>query len=186
MMNLKFLKLKEILLKKDGNDELVLATPEGQVFIINCSRGYLCFDLGEPIRIFHVGYYCSEIPSLNLIETGTSSEADLHLGNPNQAFELALEASPISASKQDETQMASSSNMLSFIYVSSITNRISLVQTDSIIAYSKLKTTTQLKYKCENIFSHRKNFSSKLNQLVENQNSKVLDSKVIHDLLYEY
>lgn len=161
-----------------------MATPEGQVFVINCSRGYICFDLGEPIRIFHLGYYCSELPSLNLTETGASSEADLHQCNPNQAFELALEASPISSNKHDETQIASSGNMLSFIYVSSITNKISLVQTESIIAYYKLKPSTQLKYKCENVFSHKKKFSFKLNQLVENQNSKIPDSKVIHDLLY--
>ena len=154
------------------------------MFVINCSGGYICFDLGEPIRIFHLGYYSSEIPTQNLIETGTSSEADLHQCNPNQAFDLALDASPVSKIKPDENQISSSHNLLSFIYVSSITNKISLVQTDSIIAYSKLKTATQLKYKCENIFSHRKSFSFKLNQLIDNQNSKISDSKILNDLLY--
>ncbi|CAF0755833.1 unnamed protein product [Brachionus calyciflorus] len=181
-INALVMKYYKVDINKDGNDELVIATPEGQVYVINCTGGCICFDLGEPIRIFHLGYYSSEIPTLNLVETGTSSEADLQQCNPNQAFDLALDSSPISSCKHDENQIVSSSNLLSFIYVSSITNKISLVQTDSIIAYSKLKTPTQLKYKCENIFSHRKNFSFKLNRLIDNQ--KCLDVKVIHDLLY--
>lgn len=165
-------------MKKDGNEELLIATPEGQVFVINCSGKFICFDLGEPIKMFHLGYYSTELFSANLIETGTASEADLHQCN-NSAFELALDASPISPKGDNET----SNNVLCFVYVSSITNRICLLQTEAIIAYSRLKSFTQLKYRCENIFSKRKNFSFKLYQAIENQN-KNFDSKQIYDILY--
>jgi hypothetical protein len=163
------------------------------VFVINCSGKFICFDLGEPIKMFHLGYYSTELFPINLTDTGTSSEADLllhQLGN-NAAFELALDASPMSPRHEESgsgcgggggSQLLSN-NVLCFVYISSITNKICLLQTEAIIAYSRLKSFTQLKYRCENIFSKRRNFSYKLHQTIENQ-QRNYDSQLVHDLLY--
>lgn len=196
------------ILKKDGNEELLIATPEGQVFVINCSGKFMCFDLGEPIKMFHLGHYSTEVLGNTATELAassttaaaaattassgvgqTSSEStdqatSQHQQQCNQsAFELALDASPISPTPSRPADESSSNNTLCFVYVSSITNRICLLQTETIIAYSRLKSFTQLKYRCENIFTKRKNFSYKLYQAVENQ-GKNFDSKIIHDILY--
>lgn len=127
----------------------------------------------------------------------TSSEADLNRQQQQQqqqcnqsAFELALDASPISppagrthAHSGGGGGSGEDTNVLCFVYVSSITNRICLLQADTIIAYSRLKSFTQLKYRCENIFTKRKSLSYKLYQALESQ-GKSFDSKMIHDILY--
>lgn len=77
-----------------------------------------------------------------------------------------------------------SNNTLCFVFWSSITNKINLLQIDAIITYSKLKPSSQLKYKCENIFSKSRNFSTKFNQLLESNSSKKLNSEIAHDIPY--
>jgi hypothetical protein len=164
--------------------------------------------LGEPIKTFHLGYYSTELFDSSAIQSGggatattgggtaattttnatistAASEADLHPNSQQQcnqsAFELALDASPISPPNRFNEE--TSNNILCFVYISSITNRICLLQADAIIEYSRLKSFTQLKYKCENIFTKRKNLSYKLYQAAESQ-GKNFDSTMIHDILY--
>lgn len=152
--------------------------------------------------MFHLGYYSTELfgelvllggsvtasNQSSTVITGvaaavaaTTSEggggacSGRPLDLPHQAFELALDSqTPISSHRVD---------VLCFVYLSSITNRICLLQTDAIIAYSRLKSFTQLKYRCENVFTKRKSLSYKLYQAVESQ-GKQFDSKMIYDILY--
>lgn len=69
-----------LIYKNDDNEELMLATPDGQIFSINCTGDILCFDLGEPIRAFHIGLYSSELftSSISLVEPGIDIIPSLH------------------------------------------------------------------------------------------------------------
>jgi hypothetical protein len=137
-------------------------------------------DLGEPVRAFHIGLYSTELASItstSLLEatTTTSTRSEIDLCQSNSAFELALDL---------KSEDYFNNNSLCFVFWSSITNKICLLQIDAIITYSKLKPTSQLKYKCENIFSKSRNFSAKLNALLENNTSKKLNSEIVHGIFY--
>jgi hypothetical protein len=68
----------------------MIATPDGQIFAINCSGDIICFDLGEPIKAFHLGLYQSELftSTISLIDP-VSSDNDLY--QPNQGFPLLID-----------------------------------------------------------------------------------------------
>ena len=134
-------------------------------------------DLGEPVRGFHIGLYSTELTTSStcLLEASTSARSEIDLCQSNPAFELALDL---------KSEDYLNNNTLCFVFWSSITNKICLLQIDAIISYSKLKPASQLKYKCENIFSKSRNFSAKLNQLLESSESKKLNSEVLHGILY--
>jgi hypothetical protein len=141
-------------------------------------------DLGEPIKLFHMGQYSIESSSqiTNLTENNASSEVDLHQCNP--AFELALDSPPVALSKSED---GPNSHSLCFIFVSSITNKINFLQTDAILSYSKLKPLSHLNYRCENVFSFSQNFASKLNQILnsigeDNNNKKKCE--ILSQILY--
>lgn len=142
-------------------------------------------DLGEPVRGFHIGLYSTElVVNNNLLETGTRSEIDLC--NPS-AFEMALDSSPIIPKNEESSSSQTSgngNNTLCFVFWSSITNKINLLQIDTIITYSKLKPASQLKYKCENVFSKSHNFSPRLNEILDSNNGKCLNSDLIHNIIY--
>jgi hypothetical protein len=194
-------------INKDGNEELLIATPEGQVFIVSCSGDSICLDLGEPVRAFHIGLYSAENQTVtsssysNLLENTTTtnttttthrSEIDL---SSNQAFDLALDlkrddeslnlSHNAASNNSSSISSSSSSNTLCFVFWSSITNKICLLQIDAIITYSKLKPSSQLKYKCENVFSRSSNFSAKLNDLLDSSASSNLNNEVLHGILYQ-
>lgn len=186
------LKCYKVDINDDDNEELMIATPDGQIFSINCAGDILCFDLGEPIRAFHIGLYSSELfrSSISLVEPGTSSEIDLCQSNQsNPAFELALnlDASPISF-QNDESSQQAINNSLCAVFISTITNKICLLQTEAILPYSKTKpSNSQFKYKCENIFTKTRSLNSRLGQAIENglkRGPTRLPSDIIHNILY--
>ncbi len=143
-----------------------------------------------------MGFYSSaDLNSFNLLEACTSSEVDLHNpsmsnannsntqnsnnnNNNNQAFELALDSSSI-----DNANLGFQfgSNQLSFFYVSSLTNRICIMNVESILNMYKLKSneTNKIKYKCENLACKKKLLNPDILNLVENANKNL-----ISDLLY--
>jgi hypothetical protein len=175
-------------LQKDGNDELVITTPEGQVFIIDCYGELMCLELGEPVKFFHIGNYSTELISLNLAETSALSEVDLHQGHLNSAntgnpaFERAIDPSASSRALGNEDYSASN-NPLCFIYVSALTNRICLMQVDIILNMYKLRSpeTSKLNYKCENVFSLKKKLNPKLSQLL--YENKELSGRILSEIL---
>ena len=139
-------------------------------------------DLGEPIKLFHVGQYSidSSSPITNLAENNASSEVDLHQCNP--AFELALDSPPILVPKSEEGQNL---NSLCFIFVSSITSKINFLQIDAILSVSKLKP---LNYRCENVFSHSQKFTSKLQDVfnsIKEDNENKKKSEILSRILYD-
>ena len=160
---------------------MLIATPEGQVFIISCSGDSICLDLGEPVRGFHIGLYAAELALSNLYMENASTRSEIDLYQTSPAFDLALDI------KNDDLLGSggnTNNNTLCFVFWSSITNKICLLQIDAIITYSKLKPSSQLKYKCENIFSKSRNFSNKLNQMLESNTNKKLNSEIVHSILY--
>ena len=107
----------------------------------------------------------------------------------NSAFELALnlEASPISFQNDETSQQTSMNTSLCAVFISSITNKICLLQTEAILPYSKIKpSNSQFKYKCENIFTKPRGLNSKLTQTLDGvlRNNPSLSSEIIHDILY--
>ena len=176
--------------KSDENEELMIATIDGQIYSINCTGDIICFDLGEPIRGFHIGLYSSEIfnsSSMSLVDPAAAYEVDLY--QPS-AFELALDTPPISCPNSnaniDDTNTQNSS--LCVVFISSITNRISLLQTDSILPYSKIKpSSTQFRYRCENVFTNVKRFNPKLAQALDftsNRSNASLMNELVNKILY--
>ena len=158
------------------------------MFLINCYSDVICLDLGEPVKLFHIGYFSIEnLMISNLTENIVTSEIDLHQCN-NPAFELALDSPTVQLSKS-EGDSNQTTNSLCFIFVSSITNKINLLQTDIILSYSKLKPLSAINYKCENVFSYSNKFSSKLNELFMNSFSdqdkdNEKKSEVLRQILY--
>jgi hypothetical protein len=139
-------------------------------------------DLGEPIKLFHVGHYSIENSSsvTNLTENNASSEVDLHQCNP--AFEMALDSPPVILSKSDDVQNTS----LCFIFVSSITTKINFLQADAILSYSK--PLSNLNYKCENVFSYPQKFSNKLNEMlssIKDDKDNIKKSAILSKILYD-
>ena len=93
----------------------MIATPEGQVFIVSCSGDSICLDLGEPVRAFHIGLYSTELTSItstSLLEATTSTRSEIDLCQSNSAFELALDL-------KSEDHLYN--NTLCFVFWSSIT-----------------------------------------------------------------
>jgi hypothetical protein len=153
----------------------------------------MCLDLGEPVKFFHIGNYSTELISMNLAESSSAvSEVDLHQANVNNnstnnpAFELALDSSSASimARAVSADDYASLSNPLCFVYVSALTNRICLMQVDIILAQHKLRApgASKLKYKCENVFSLKKNLNQKLVKLLDE--NKDISSEILSQILY--
>lgn len=166
----------------------MIATPDGQLFTINCFGDIICFDLGEPIKAFHLGFYQSELftSTVSLIDPATSSDNDLYQTN-QAAFELTLDASfqtddPNSVNTNNN---AHCNNTSCAVFISAITNKICILQTDVILPYSKAKPSqSQFRYKCENIFSKRC-LNPRLSQALEPIKSNTnLMSEIIHDILY--
>ncbi len=164
---------------------MLIATPDGQIYVINCTGDIICFDLGEPIRSFCIGLYSSELfaSTVSLIDPGTSSEIDLY--QSNTAFELALDASPISFQNTEDPINNSS---LCGVFISSITNKLCLLQTDAILPYSKSKPSNlQFRYKCENVFTKMRSLNVKLAQFMDSamiKNNPNVSSDIIHEILY--
>lgn len=168
----------------------MIATLDGQIYSINCTGDVICFDLGEPIRGFHIGLYSSEIfnsSSMSLVDPTTACEIDMH---QSSAFELALDSQPISYSNSNgnNDDINPHNSSLCVVFISSITNRISLLQTDSILPYSKIKpSSTQFRYRCENVFSNIKKFNSKLAQALDfgsNKSNMRLMNELVQNILY--
>lgn len=119
----------------------MIATPDGQIFSVNCSGDIICFDLGEPIKAFHIGLYQSEQFISSFLDPGTSSDNDLFQSNQG-AFEMTLDAS----FQNDDN--SSVNNCSCVLFISAITNKICLLQTDLILPYSKSKPSqSQFRYK---------------------------------------
>ena len=158
----------------------MLATPDGQIFAINCTGDVICFDLGEPIKAFHIGLYQSELftSTVSLIDPAVSSDNDLSQTNQGE-FELVLDGS------FQTSEPSQVNNCTCVLFISAITNKICLLQTDAILPYSKSKPSqSQFRYKCENIFSKRY-FNPKLSQALDQAKSNYsLLNDLVHDILY--
>jgi hypothetical protein len=158
----------------------MIGTPDGQIYAINCSGDIICFDLGEPIRAFHIGFYYFEID---------------YQSNSTVNFEQTLDAQlSISSNQQNESSISNSlnninNNMLCAVFVSSITNKLCLLQTEAILPYSKIKpSNSQFKYKCENLLTKPHNLNPRLYQIFEVndliKNNSIITSSIIQDILY--
>jgi hypothetical protein len=166
--------------KRDGNDELLLATNDGQFYVINCHGEQICFELGEPIKGFHIGFYSCELfsSSLSLVDPSTLSETDIN--QSNQAFELILDSAASNTS--DEAMLINNSQCI--VYISSLTSKICLLQTDFLLPFNKFKSLPSFKFKCKNIFSSLSRFNPKLvDALKSNTTSK---GQLIHNMLYSF
>jgi len=144
---------------------------------MNCNGEFICYDLGEPIKSIHFGYFpVSEQFNLNLIESG--SEIDLTQSN-HLAFDYAIDSSPLGTPRLDE------SNSLCFVYFSSISNRICLLQADSVLVDYKSKASSLTAMKCENFFSRTNQYGDNLKKLSEKfrENPQELN-KIMRRTLY--
>ena len=125
----------------------------------------MCFDLGEPLRIFQVGHFSTDISASSIYHFATDSnafnEADSY--QSNAAFDLALDSSPISMSQNEDVFVGN--NTLCVLFVSALTNKICLLQMDSILP--AMTCGKQLKYRCENILSKASSFNTELSKVVE-------------------
>jgi hypothetical protein len=168
-----------LLLKRDGNDELLLATNDGQFYVINCLGEQICFELGEPIKGFHIGFYSCEwfSSSLSLVDPSTLSETDIN--QSNQAFELLLDSAASNTS--DEAMLINNSQCI--VYISSLTSKICLLQTDFLLPFSKFKSLPNFKFKCKNIFTSASSLNPKLADAIKNNNS-VSKGQLIHNIIY--
>lgn len=158
----------------------MIATPDGQIFAVNSTGDIICFDLGEPIKAFHLGLYQSELftSTVSLIDPAASSENDLYQSNQGE-FELVLDGS------FQTNDSATVNNCTCVVFISAITSKICLLQTEAILPYSKSKPSqSQFRYKCENVFSKRY-FNPKLTQALDQvKTNPLLLNDLIHDILY--
>jgi hypothetical protein len=144
---------------------------------MNCNGEFICYDLGEPIKSIHFGYFpVSEQFNLNLIESG--SEIDLTQSN-HPAFDYAIDSSPLGSPRLDET------NSLCFVYFSSISNKICLLQADTVLVTCKSRASSITTMKCENVFSRPCQFGDNLKKLSESFGENPLElNKILRKTLY--
>ncbi len=156
----------------------MLASVEGHIFHMNCHGEFICYDLGEPIKSIYFGFFpISEQFNLNLIESG--SEIDLTQSS-HPAFDYAIDSSPLGTPRLDET------NSLCFVYFSSISNKIVLLQADTILANCKSKASSITAMKCENVFSRKSKLGASIEKLSESfevDNQQNLN-KILRKILY--
>ncbi len=135
------------------------------------------FDIGEPIHLSYMGYYSTEQTNLHLIldpsidyseSTFTTTTSTIS----TTAFEMALDG-PINISLSNESaQYKDGVNKPYLVFLSSITNKLFLIQLDSF------KTS---KIKFENVFTN--------NRSLPTNSTKTLDKrevmKSLKNLLYK-
>jgi hypothetical protein len=143
------------------------------LFIINCYGEQIAVDLGEPVRTVAIGLYASEMTT----------------DCPHNAFDLEIESTSIigDSFNYKETITNDSFNSLSIIFMSSVTNKVGLVQTDSIPIYSKSKAKfnrIQLDYKCRNIYSEVKQFPPRLLQLIDDEKQNINQNETMNDMIH--
>ena len=146
---------------------MIIVTPDGLVFIINCNGDIISYDIGEPIHLSYMGYYSFEIN--NLMQYDPSIDADSF---QSTAFELALDSPPPSALPNDNAHI--SSNKLYLIFISSVTNKLFLIQAENLL---------MKKLKFENIFTNQHALSANLKKNFQKHENKTIIQSIKY-LLY--
>lgn len=174
---------------------MIIATQDGQLFVINCQGEFMCFDLGEPIRVIQFGFFSTDISTQQALSLADSNaafnEASSDTLQSNQLFELALDSPPKSASLHNE-ELFMANNSLSIIFVSALTSKICMIQADAILTSLKSGNKThhaKLKYKCENVHNKLGQLTPKLGKLAEmaTSNDKAKNERfddILNKILY--
>lgn len=154
---------------------MIIVTPDGIVYIVDCCGQIISYDVGEPIHLSYLGYYSTEASSLQA--TDPSLEYDASYQSTTALFELAIDSptNTNTATATDSTySLSQGTNKLYLIFLSSVTNKLFMIQIENFMPR---------KFKFENVFTNQQSLSKNLVKSMQNLDGKIIMNN-LRQLLY--